>query len=1205
MADNNITNEHLIETIAITEIGVWIWNLQTDHVSYSKEWSQIVGYDRSELRSHVSTWESMLLPSDLAHAEGCLTRYLNGETPIYEAEFRMVKKDGSIIWGHDKGKVTEYSEDGRPLILCGVLQDITSIKLTEQKLRESTEILNLAIEVAEFGTWDWNLEKNNISYNDEYLRMLGYTQKEITGTLEEWEGMNHPEDLPKVSEMLDDFTEGRIPKYECETRMRHKDGHYIWTRDVGRIVAKDEKGKTTRVIGGHLNIDGLKKSKSKLEATLKALENHQTHLEQQIEERTKALVEQDHLLLTVNEISRKLLTLNENMNFDSILTDCMKSLALAYGAPEITLWQFIEVNNRKYIYVGHAYKDGAEYVFDTSDMQQYIEGLPNDKTILYRKPDGNAVIHYGILKESFRRRVETERATADFMQSVPHGFSNFLAENFTNNRSLLVSPIYIYNDLFGFIAVGSDKKGVFHTEAQDNMLMVSGKLFANAQKKHEMDEQLQKAHEEALLSSQAKSNFLANMSHEIRTPLNAILGMAEIISRESAGRAAEGYAIEIKSASESLLSIINDILDISKIESGKLEIIEVEYYISSLFNDVIGLTKIRLEDKPVIFTTFIDYKIPAKFIGDETRIKQILLNLLSNATKFTNSGNIHFSATCEYVAGRAVLQFEVSDTGMGIKKDDMDRLFMKFERIDTKKNRKVEGTGLGLAITKQLCEMMGGTISVSSEPKKGSTFTVRIPQQYTQDMPLMELPGNKNVLLYEARDYHVNSIKQSIENLASKCTICKSQAELLQALENDVFDYLFTPAVHLSKIKSLKSSMNLTSNIVVMTEHGDLTIYKDVFTASLPINCLQLANIFGNTDFSVQEKSKINHFVAPEAKVLVVDDNHVNLVVAKGLMSPYKFNIETAVNGALAVDMIKNNTYDLVFMDHMMPEMDGIDATTEIRKLPGEYFQSLPIVALTANALVGARELFVKEGMNDFLSKPIELRRLNDVLLRWIPKEKQHSATLPVTDIGGHCELYIEGINTRYGIQLVGGDLCDYLDVLGSFYHDGIQKLDKINDYVERNDLINYRIDVHALKSALASIGAFSTSEKAKLLEDAAIKSNWDYIKVHTDDFLHSLRKLIDAVEMHVKPASDLEMQKKEPGELGVLQKNLLILEEALGSFDIELIEQSLNECLVFYWEGEIPQLLQKIKEYAEAFEYYNARPLVDKIKEKITQYYP
>ncbi len=990
--DNTISAEHLKEILSITKVGVFIWNLQTDHVIYSKEWAEIVGYELEELEPHVATWESMLVPSDLAIAEKSINKYLNGEAVQYEAEFRMIKKDGSIIWGHDKGKVTEYTKDGKPLILCGVLQDITNIKLTEQLLRESTDILNLAIEVAEFGTWDWDLEKDHISYNDEYLTMLGYTQKEINGSLAEWETMNHPEDIVYVTQLLDEFIEGKRKNYECETRMRHKDGHYIWTRDVGRIVSRNEDGAVTRVIGGHLNIDSLKKSQFQLEETLYELENHQVHLEREIKERTKILTEQDRMLFAVNDVSQRLLAVEEADDFDTVIVESLKNLTIAFNTSEFTLWRYIKLEENEFLYLTHLYrKDSDEKViFDTKNIAKYINELLEEDSefFIHTKPDNSIIIHYSKVPLEMRKSFETQRSIKDFMSGMNALWTDEIKSKIENSESSIASPIYLYNDLFGIIATGSVEKNIIYSEAHENMLDISGKLLANAQKKHEMDEQLRFAHEEALLSSKAKSNFLANMSHEIRTPLNAILGMSEIVLRESRGRLTEEYAIEIKKASENLLVIINDILDISKIESGKLEIIETDYSISSLLSDIIGISKMRIEDKPILLTTFIQSDMPNMFFGDEIRIKQILINLIGNAIKFTKEGNINLSVHYEQNEDKTELVFVVSDTGMGIKEEDMQRLFMQFERVDTKKNRSIEGTGLGLAITKQLCEMMKGSISVQSEENVGSSFTVRIPQQAIESTAIVKRADNLKVLIYEAREVYATSFKQTLDNLLASSIISTNYTEFTQYLEEQDFDYVIAPAAQMETIKDFCLKKNIDINFIFTVDVGDLTIYSDENTVSLPINCIQLAPLFGNVDLSLKKEVALFNFVAPKAKILVVDDNNINLVVAEGLMQPYNMHIETASNGAIALEMIKQNRYDLVFMDHMMPVMDGIEATAEIRKMEENYYKKLPIIALTANALVGAKELFVKEGMNDFLSKPIEMDKLNEILQKWLPREK-------------------------------------------------------------------------------------------------------------------------------------------------------------------------------------------------------------------------
>ncbi len=994
MPNNNmITVEHLKETLSITNVGVFIWNLETNHVIYSKEWAEIVGYTQEELAPHVSTWESMLLPEDLKIAENSVDAYLAGQKPIYEAQFRMIKKDGSIIWGHDKGKVTEYTKDGKPLILCGVLQDITNIKITEQLLRESTEILNLAIEVAEFGTWDWDIVNDVISYNDEYLRILGYTQDEINGSLAEWEAMTHPDDLPMVVKALDEFVAGTIDTYDCEIRMRHKDGHYIWTKDVGKIVSKDKNGFATRVIGGHLNIDHLKTSQYRLEDTLKQLENHQAHLENEILVRTQTLTEQDKLLLAVNAVSQKLLEVTDTDSFNTVLTDCLKTLTFAFNSSEFTLWRYAQIDNNEFFYITHIYnkEQDQKIIFDVSNIQEYIRNLINKdpEFQIHTKEDNNVIINYSKVPQELRKAFEKEKAISDFISGMNDLWKEDVLNKIENSENSIAASIYLYNNLFGVIATGSNSTNVSYSDAHKNMLDISGKLFANSQKKHEMDEQLRFAHEEALLSSQAKSNFLANMSHEMRTPLNAILGMSEIVLRENKGKSAENYAVEIKKASENLLVIINDILDISKIESGKLEITNEEYNINSMLSDIINISKMRLNNKSVIFTTFVQSDIPNVLLGDEIRIKQILINIISNAIKFTKTGNINLNVTFEKQNDTVDLVFDISDTGMGIKEEDLCKLFLQFERVDTKKNRSIEGTGLGLAITKQLCEMMNGTITVKSEIGVGSVFTVKIPQQSKGTLTIANKANNINVLVYEFREAYARSICQTFKDMQANCIICTNQSELEQHLSDQKFDYLVAPAVHIERIKILHNDLNLDTNLIFTTDADDATVYLNENTVSLPISSIQIGNIFNSDDNTLDAEEEVYNFIAPDAKVLVVDDNIINIEVAKGLMEPFEFEIDTAVNGAIAVDMIKNKKYDLVFMDHMMPEMDGIDATVAIRKIDEEYYQNLPIIALTANALVGAKELFLKEGMNDFLAKPIEIDKLNKIVQTWIPKEKQ------------------------------------------------------------------------------------------------------------------------------------------------------------------------------------------------------------------------
>ncbi|GBU23579.1 aerobic respiration control sensor protein ArcB [Fibrobacteria bacterium R8-3-H12] len=380
-------------------------------------------------------------------------------------------------------------------------------------------------------------------------------------------------------------------------------------------------------------------------------------------------------------------------------------------------------------------------------------------------------------------------------------------------------------------------------------------------------------------ANKAKSNFLAKMSHEIRTPMNAINGMSELALRENLPDAAREHIVTIKQAGTNLLSIINDILDISKIESGKLEIVTSKYLFSSLINDVVSIIKTKIADSGLRFDINIDPNIPNSLLGDETRIRQALLNVLSNAVKYTKKGFISLSASAEIKKGTVLLTINVADSGKGIKPKDLKKLFDEFVQVDMESRKSTEGTGLGLAITKNLLTAMGGDISVQSEYGKGSTFTLKLPQKISSDV-------------------------------------------LFDSLEND--------------------------------------------SAAIKFN-------------------------APNARVLVVDDIEANLKVAKGLMQPYKMQIDLCQSGIEAIEMVKANSYDLVLMDQMMPEMDGVEATKLIRVMAGEnpHYAELPIIALTANAVSGAKEMLFSNGFSDFLSKPIDTIELNSILEKWIPKGKR------------------------------------------------------------------------------------------------------------------------------------------------------------------------------------------------------------------------
>ena len=543
-------------------------------------------------------------------------------------------------------------------------------------------------------------------------------------------------------------------------------------------------------------------------------------------------------------------------------------------------------------------------------------------------------------------------------------------------------------------------------------------------------------------ANQAKSQFLSIMSHEIRTPMNAISGMSELLLRRDFPDDVRSEVQDIKQAATNLISIINDILDFSKIEAGKLEIIPANYMLLSLINDTINIIRTRLMEKPIRFYTNIDSRIPNSLIGDEVRLRQIILNLLSNAAKFTDKGHISITITAEERTEKQVwLRIAVSDSGHGIKPEDQEKLFSSFIQVDTKRNRNIEGTGLGLAITRQLCIAMGGNINVTSKYGCGTVFTVNIPQGIESGEPFaaVENAQQKNVLVYEGRKVHAESLIWTLNNLGVPCTLIADQKSLAEALGRREWYFVFSGYGLYDNVKKVMESeaekdrdfAQKQPPLALMVEWGTEAYIPNVRFISLPLQSLSVANTLNgrkdrqdNFDSSAAENAI--RFTIPGASILLVDDLATNLKVAEGLLAPYLVNIDTCLSGARAIEMIKLRSeqgqgYDLVFMDHMMPEMDGIEATTIIRTWEKEQQNKsealLPIIALTANVVTGMKEMFLSKGFSDFLAKPIDVSKLDEMLDRWIVKGKREKIT------GKKLLLLVNGnpANLRLGMTALEG----------------------------------------------------------------------------------------------------------------------------------------------------------------------------------------
>jgi signal transduction histidine kinase/DNA-binding response OmpR family regulator/HPt (histidine-containing phosphotransfer) domain-containing protein len=638
------------------------------------------------------------------------------------------------------------------------------------------------------------------------------------------------------------------------------------------------------------------------------------------------------------------------------------------------------------------------------------------------------------------------------------------------------------------------------------------KLY-NSQRK-ELQEAYRNLEEQTRLSesiSKAKSDFLARMSHEIRTPLNAILGFSEVELQKDLPKETWVNLDKVYHSGAHLLEIVNDILDISKIQSGNFEISPVDYDFPGFISDTVQLNIMRIGSKPVEFKLELDETIPTKLNGDELRIRQILNNLLSNAFKYTETGEVCLRVIWERREDKIWLHFTVRDSGKGIKKENLEKLFVEYAQFDTAANQRIEGTGLGLPITQGLVEAMGGTMSVESEYGAGSIFRVSLPQGIADATPI---------------------------------------------------------------------GREITENLTAFRFIEDRNRSR------------------GNT---------LIRSWMPYGKALVVDDLEMNLDVMKGLLMPYGIQVDTVLSGQEAVDRIRAEEvrYDLVFMDHMMPGMDGVEAVRIIRnEINSEYARIIPIVVLTANAIVGNREMFLNSGFNDFVSKPIDIKQLDMVLNQWI-RDKQNEAVLREAESRNPegpespgkfgdsqadaesrwlLEHPVEGVDFAAAIRLYGNSGAAYIQILKSFVTHTPPLLKKMNMHLG-SSLPEYTIEVHGLKGTCNVICAQEAADLAKDLEFASREGKGDYVKARHGELRRMVLELTEQLKTRLEEwEAGLSPEAKE--RRGEPERALLArLSSAAGQFNSNATEEILGELeRCRYENGE--ELIRWLREQAENFDY-------------------
>jgi signal transduction histidine kinase/CheY-like chemotaxis protein len=688
--------------------------------------------------------------------------------------------------------------------------------------------------------------------------------------------------------------------------------------------------------------------------------------------------------------------------------------------------------------------------------------------------------------------------------------------------------------------------------------------------------------------SKGKTNFLARVSHEIRTPMNAIIGRSELaLQAEDAGSVRDCVS-NIRQSGQNVLSIINEMLDFAKIESDGVDVSPAPYRLSALMNDVVSATRPRIAERPVVFSVNVDCGLPDNLVGDAARIRQVLTNLLSNAAKYTYEGHISLNVFGSRMDDRNILMsFEVEDSGIGIEKQELDGLFGHFAR----RGNGVEGAGPGLAMTKNLCNAMGGDVNVFSVYGKGSIFTAAIPQVVVDGESVASVANaeTKRVILYDDRPVYAESVVKTLRNLGVPTTVAPGVEDFMRELSTDVYRCAFVCHSVADDAISLKRSKGLGADIVVLGGVGDVESREDAEVIMMPAFAVQIANALNGAPESNRELGS-ERFVSPDSSVLVVDDNLTNLNVTHGLLMPYKMRVDLCDSGESAVARARTTRYDLIFMDHMMPGMDGVEAAESIRST--EFGRDVPIIALTANAVPGMREMFLENGMNDFISKPIDSARLEALLREWLPEDKRLFTDADEIGEPDGGAATIDGMDVEAALRNLGGNKKVLLQVLRTFSSHTSTLMERIISPAAEN-LADYAIVVHGIKGSCYSICAEELATRAEELERASKAGDLALVISKNDGFISALRRFIAELDNFLSGADDGPDKEIKPAPDVVDLANIL---EACANYDAIEIERALANMERYAYEtgGE---LVRWIREQFDNLEY---DAIVEKLKNNI-----
>lgn len=959
-----------------TTTGLWDLRIDSGEIFYNDEWAHLIGYELNELKPiSPNTYRNLVHPEDFAKAMKVVDECVQGKIDAYECEVRLKHKDGQWIWILDRGRVVEYNEQGAPVRMIGTHVDITKQKENEarllekeKKLKEINERFELATDAGGIGIWEINYTKNLITADERACRFFGLDPLKPSIAADKWLNGVHRKDQLFLAEQLAKLEKGHRTA-DMSFRYFRPDGQMKYYNAFAR-VQKDPKPNEIVLVG--IIYDNTQNKEAQTQ-----------------------LIKRERILKAVADSLRKLLGKGD------LLENIKHGLQ--------NLGQSAQVD-RSYLFLNHYDEDGngftsqkLEWNSGQSEPQinnPELQNLPFDLVGSFMKTLSEGQPFQAIVEE-----IDNDDELRQVLESQ-------------NILSILVIPLFVREKFWGFIGFDDCTHKRIWSDAEHSILMAFSHALEEAVHQNMLDVELKQAQLAAESANKAKSEFLANMSHEIRTPLNGVIGFGELLVNMDLDPIQRKYVDNIQTSAISLMGIINDILDFSKIEAGKLELDEALTDVIELAGQTMDMVKVAAAKKGVELLLNVDPSVPRYTTIDHIRLRQILVNLLSNAVKFTGEGEvellIHFVPDKDHPE-KGFFRFSVRDTGIGITPEQRERLFKAFSQADASTTKRYGGTGLGLVISSRLLEQMDSELLLESLPNIGSTFSFTLHRTFEigEATNYRSVEAIRKVLIIDDNEKNRIILRHMLEHWGIETDEASHGMEALQKLKNKkdynviIVDYNMPEINGIQVIERIRKEHLSDPNeqaIIMYTSSEDPEVVKGCqelgvkYRVEKPIKMKELHRILSRVfeeDPQVMDKNKElgpNHLndEKPEKgkglNILIAEDNTINMALIKYLMSkilPDSHMIE-AVDGVEAVRKYVKYLPDLVLMDMQMPHKDGLAATREIRLVESEINRKVPIIALTANAMAGERENCLRAGMDDYLTKPLQQKLLDDVIHRYI-----------------------------------------------------------------------------------------------------------------------------------------------------------------------------------------------------------------------------